>query len=359
MAIENSDGDVNGKTVYDESAYGTEENNIPAEVLDVMSKSGIGDTEIEDDTGDTETEVNVIGDNQDGTNGTEDIGKADAGVEVADDKGDDEGTGDSVADSEASGDSEDTEPIPQEQVNIARRRGWSDEMIVEIAEKHPEILEDMVALAGQQTIQPQVETKVETAPKEKREVQGVDKVELDAEALKKMKESYGDEVVDSVILPLVGGLNTTIDQLEALRGQVNGVEQTNQANQAKRNFDEANAVFDGLAETFKVFGKTDELPRLADGTYNVNSPAIQAREEVFKVATAFQASGMSWTDSLKQAVQWYKGGHVEKSLERKIVKDLNSRKKKFSPRPTSKKTKQAFKSREDEGVHIVGRAYKK
>jgi len=254
---------------------------------------------------------------------------------------------------------EETEPIPQEQVNIARRLGWSDDKIVEVAENNPEILEDMVALAGRQTQQPQVVQKVEPAPTQKQEVKGVDKVNLDEEALGKMKEAYGDEVVNSVVAPLVAGLNTTIDQLNTLRSQVDGVEQTNAANQAKKNFEEANAVFDGLTETFAVFGKTDELPRTADGSYDVNSPAVQVRGQVYEVAQAFHASGKSWSDSLKEAVRWYKGDHAEKSLERKIIRDLNSRKKKFSPRPTNKKVTKSFKSRDDEGAHLVARAYKK
>jgi len=342
-----------------------EEDVIPASVLETMGKYDTeGGTETKSDTEDTESKVDDdTGDKQDDSDNKGDTEDTDEGDKSTDEgsRDDDSGdTDDGKTDDEGkgSGDTEDTEPIPQEQINIARRRGWSDEMIVKIAEEHPEILEDMVALAGQRTTQPQVETKVEPAPKEKQEVKGVDKVDLDAEALKKMKENYGDEVVDSVILPLVGGLNNTIDQLNALRGSVSGVEQTNQANQAKKNFDEANTVFDGLTETFAVFGKTDELPRLADGRYDVNSPAVQVRGEVFNVATAFQASGMSWTDSLKQAVRWFKGEHAEKSLERKIVKDLNSRKKKFLPRPTSKKTKQTFKSREDEGTDLVRKAYK-
>ena len=340
----------------DVSEFPTEDEVIPASVLETMKEVGIGDDSA-NETGDTETKVeDDTGDKQGGSDssGEDDSTKTGGDTEEISDteKPDEDVEGEEVKKED------ETEPIPQDQINIARRRGWSDEKIVKIAEENPEILEDMVALAGQQTIQPQVETKVEPAPIEKQEAKGVDKVELDAEALKKMKDSYGDEVVDSVILPLMGGLNNTIDQLNSLRGTVSGVEQTNQATQAKKNFDEANTVFDGLTETFTVFGKTDELPRTANGSFDVNSSAVQARGEVFKVASAFAASGMSWTDSLKNSVRWYKGEHAEKSLERKIVKGLNSRKKKFSPRPTSKKTKQTFVSREEEGEALVRKILK-
>lgn len=331
-----------------------EEEVIPANVLEIMAKyDDKEDTETERGKGDTETE----------STDTETVSETtETEVKETETESKDTETETSETEKETTetkAEDSETEPIPQEQINIARRLGWSDDYIVEVANSNPEILEDMVTLAGRQIQQPQVETKVEPAPKEKQEVKGVDKVELDAEALKKMKDSYGDEVVDSVILPLMGGLNKTIDQLNTLRGQVSGVEETNQANQAEKNFNEANTVFDGLTQTFTIFGKTDELPRLADGKYDVSSPAVQVRGEVFKVAMAFQTSGMSWTDSLKNAVRWYQGEHAEKSLERKIVKGLIDRKKKFSPRPTSKKTTQKFESREDEGVQLVRKAYKK
>ncbi len=308
--------------------FQTEDEVIPADVLKVMEKSGIGNDDVEPEP-EPEPEPE-----------SEPKSEPEPEPEPKDKEGD-------------------TEPIPQEQINIARRLGWSDDYIVEVSNNNPEILEDMVTLAGRQIQQPQVETKVEPAPKEKQEVTEVAKVELDDAALKKMKESYGDEVVNSVILPLMKGLNTTIGELNTLRGNVDGVERTNQATQAKKNFDEANTVFDGLTETFTVFGKTDELPRTTDGKYDANSPAVQARTEIFDVANAFKASGMSWTDSLKNAVRWYKGEHAEKSLERKIVKDLKGRTKKFSPRPTSKKTTKTFVSREDEGTELVREVYKK
>ena len=206
---------------------------------------------------------------------------------------------------EAGGDSNDTEPIPQRQVDVARRAGWSDDEIVKVSEETPHILESMVALADRVISQPQVETKVEPAPKEKQvaqEEKELKKIELTDEVVAEMKESYGDKAVTQAILPLIEGLNSANDAIEALRGSVTGVEKTNQATQFKKNFDEANAVFDGLTETFTVFGKTDELPKLTDGKYDVSSPAVKERSEVFKVANAFQASGMSWTDSLKNAV---------------------------------------------------------
>ncbi len=173
-----------------------------------------------------------------------------------------------------------------------------------------------------------------------------------------MKETYGDEVVNDVILPLTKSLNLVIDQSNALRGSVSGVEKTNSDAVLLREYNEANTVFDGLTKTFEVFGKTEELSTLASGLPNPEDTSVQARSQVYDVAQAFKASGMNWTKSLQNAVRWYKGEHAEKSLERKIVKDLNSRKKKFSPRPSSKAVQQTFVSREDEGESLVRKAYK-
>lgn len=254
---------------------------------------------------------------------------------------------------------EETEPIPQEQINIARRLGWSDERIVEVAENNPEILEDMATLAGRQIQQPQVQTEKPAAKKEQVEVKGLEKVTLDEAALTKMKETYGDDVVNEVILPLTKSLNLVIDQSNTLRGSVDGVERANSDAGLIREYKEANTAFDELGKTFEVFGKTKELPVLPNGLPNPESAAVQTRSQVYDVAQAFKASGMNWTKALQNAERWYKGEHAEKSLERKIIKDLNSRKKKFSPRPTSKKTKEVHVSREDEGVALVRKAYKK
>jgi len=341
----------------EDDVYGTEEDNIPDDVLEVMGKSGIGEsgdveTKVDDDTGGEQDGSDDKGDTGDTEKESEDTGSKEAG----------DASGEGVDDEETSGDTEatddETEPVPQEHVTIGRRYGWSDEKIIKMSEEHPDILEDMGRLIGRQN-QPAVEQKVVPAATQKQEVKGVDKVELDDATLSKMKESYGNEVVDSVISPLVAGLNTAIDQVNALRGQVDGQTQTNRATQAQREHQEANVVFDGLSETFTVFGKTEELPRTAEGGFDVNSPAVKARSQVYDVALAFKNSGMGWSDSLKQATRWYKGEHAEKALERKIVKDVIARKKKFSPRPTNKKTKKAFKSREDEGEDLVRTAYSK
>jgi len=343
MVIENSEGD----------AYGTEESNIPAEVLEVMGNSGIGDTET------TETKVNDdTGDKQDAPDDKGDTGDTDEEDKDTSNKEDGDGTGDLVDDSEATGDTKDTddetEPVPQEHITIGRRYGWSDDKIIKMSEEHPDILEDMGNLIGRQN-QPVVEQKVAPAATQKQEVKGIKKVELD---LDKLKESYGEDVANSMA-QLVSNNNALIDQLDTLRGQVDGQAETNRATQAQKEHQEANAVFDDLTETFEVFGKTDELPRLADGKYDVNSPAVKARSQVYDVALVFKNSGMGWSNALREATRWYKGEHVEKSLQRKIVKDLKARKKKFSPRPTAKKTKEAFKSREEEGVALVRKSYKK
>jgi len=337
-----------------ENKFDTEETIIPAEVQEVMAKYDTENKGVDDN----EDVAISNGDKQDDSEDKGDSSEADGEDKSTDNKEADSESGGSVGDEEASGDTDDTEPIPQEQVNIARRLGWSDDYIVEVASNNPEILEDMVALAGRQTQQPQVQQKEEPAPKKTQEVKEVGKVELDGEALKKMKDNYGDEVVDAVIKPLADGLNKTIDELNALRGNVSGVEQTNKQNQAIKDFEEANAVFDKLSETFEVFGKTETLPKLADGSFDMKSPAVKARADLFRVAHIFRSGGDSWQDSLKNAVRWYKGENAEKSLERKIVKKINSRRKKFSPRPTSKRTKQKVGSREEEGVKLVEDAYK-
>jgi len=331
----------------DPDNFETEEDIIPDSVLDVMAKVGIGndgpeETEkVETEAKETETEETETKETETEETETEETEAKETETEEKKTK------------------TEETEPIPQNQINVARRLGWSDERIVEVAENNPEILEDMATLAGRVTQQSQVQTEKPAAKKEQEEVKGLEKVTLDEATLTKMKETYGEEAVNGYILPQNKTLNLVIDQLNALRGSVDGVEKTNSDAVLVREYNEANTVFDKLTDTFEVFGTTKDLPVLPNGLPNPESAAVQARSQVYDVAQAFKASGMDWTKSLQNAVRWYKGEHAEQSLERKIVKDLNSRKKKFSPRPTSKATKEVHVSREDEGEALVRKAYKK
>ena len=321
--------------------FETEEDIIPADVMEVMER-----VEKENETVETEAKEKEVVE-------TEKTEKEETEEVTETEETETEETEAKKTETEEG----DTEPIPQEQINVARRLGWSDERIVEVAENNPEILEDMATLAGRVTQQSQVQTEKPAAKKEQEEVKGLDKVTLDEAALSKMKETYGDDVVNEVILPLTKSLNLVIDQSNTLRSSVSGVEKTNSDAVFMREYNEANVVFDELSKTFEVFGKTEELPALPDGRPNPESAAVQARSQVYDVAQAFKASGMDWTKSLQNAERWYKGEHAEKSLERKIVKDLNSRKKQFSARPTSKKTKEVHVSREDEGVALVRKAF--
>jgi len=334
--------------------YGSEADNIPASVLDVMKNSGIGNTQTGSDVGDTE----AVDTETAGTETTSETTETETEEVETEVKEETEITETAETETtETKSEDTGTEPVPQEHITIGRRYSWPDEKIIKMSEEHPDILEEMGRLIGRQT-QPTAEQKVVPAATQKQEVQELKPIDLSEEVVAKMKESYGDAAVTEAILPLAKGLNETRDALNVLRGSVSGVQEANQVNQARREHQEANALFDELTETFEVFGKTEELPRTSDGRYDVNSPAVKARSEVYDVALGFKNAGMSWTESLKQATRWYKGGHVEKSLQRKIVRDINARRKKFSPRPTGKKTVRAFKSREDEGETLVRKAYK-
>jgi len=248
------------------------------------------------------------------------------------------------------------EPIDPRLVAAGRARGWSDEKIIKVAEEDESILEtlaeamDVVKKAGGV-----VTSEVKPAPKtedEKKSEDSLKKVVLDDEALSDLREQFGDKAVDAAILPLTEKLNSAIDAVNALRGDVAGQKKVSAQVSFNRKIASANRVFDEASETFPTLGKTKDLPKSADGKIDATSAAFVERSKIFDIASGFESLGMPFDVAMKNAMQWYAGGD-NKSLQRKIVKDLNERKKKFSPRPLSKKTQKTYKSREAEGVALI------
>ena len=94
--------------------------------------------------------------------------------------------------------SEDYEEIDPRLVAAARARGWSDEKIVSVAEEDESILEALVDTMETVRRERPVSRKAPVAKTK----EAIEKVKLDAEALKDWKEHYGDDVVDKVISPL-------------------------------------------------------------------------------------------------------------------------------------------------------------
>jgi hypothetical protein len=271
-------------------------------------------------------------------------------------------------------DEEDTEPIEGEDVKpeaeveegeeidprlvrAARKRGYSDERIVELAETSPEILEDIAKLVESVEStgnviapQPQVEQ-----PQKQEEVA---KELIDNEALKELREAFGDEAAN-----IIAGLGNTITSLssevKALRGESEESTQQREYDHMVRKYNTANTHFDEASKEFPELGTSDKLARLPDGELDKRTSEFQTRAQIFRVAELFETQGMSFDAAMKEAMIHYKGKGGEKALKRKVVKDLNKAKKKFSPRPTNKHHQKKYASEEDKAHDTMQDIYTK
>jgi len=317
------------------------ENDIPAEVLEKMNDV-IGD--IEETPGDEEKEQ-------------EDIDK-DSEKEESEEQEELEEKEQDVEGREKSegGDAEDSEEIDSRLVAAARDLGWSDDEIVQTAETNIKILEDLADLMDMVDVGKSQPIQTPVVEKEKQDEIG--KIELNKEELTKLKEDFG-EGATSVIKNLAGKLNTAIDTVNTLKGSVDNLSGADAQQQELINMQIANEVFDEASKEFPTLSTTDKLPRTPDGNFISTNRAFRQRSKIFDVAHAFASSGMNFKEAMREAMKWYKGENVKEVVEDKVVKDLNKRKRKFSPKPTRKHSKRTFKDKDSEAEHFMGELYDK
>jgi len=252
--------------------------------------------------------------------------------------------------SEPEGD-EDEEDIDQRLVNAGRRRGYSDEKIIKLAEENPGVLEDIADLYDNiDNTSGSRRTEVSTSePPPKKVVDELKKLELkslDEEALAKLSSEFGADVVEKVIRPLSDNVKTVSDALDKIQGSMAEQTTAQQEDVLGRKSMLVNQICDDASETFKVFGTFSKLPKDADGNIDVTSQPFRARMELFETALAFESTGIRFETALEEAFNWFKGKYGEAETARKLVHKLNKNRKRMSPRPTKKHTVKKYDSKE-------------
>lgn len=294
------------------------------------------DTEQEDTDASTEEDKSAL---EVLSEGLETFGEdKDTQLEPEDSEAEEVEDGDSTAEVEESHEETEEEyeeePIPQEQVDIARRLGHTDERIVWLANNEPWRLEEMVEKYSKPDL-PQRETKQVDVPKRK---------ELDDDLFKKRNHISLDGLEDldpeasRIVSALVTAHNTEIDRNNALVEKVKELgEHTNKLDQ--RDFEaevrRIDSYFDSMTEHIPELGTTSSLTK----------EQSKAREEVFGIANILQHTrGIPESAALEEATMLYGLSKVdidtlEKEAEIRVKEKLNKQKKQFSPRPGGKKRK--------------------
>jgi hypothetical protein len=236
-------------------------------------------------------------------------------------------------------------------VDAARRYGWSDDRIVAYAEVHDD--HDLVMLTGMMEGQARPVTKddvTEVPVKEESPYAGILK-ELEA------NDAIGG-ATKNLLTSLVKDLEITKSQLRSVTdGQAVDV-RSRQQNEWLGKLRTADEVFDGVSKEFPEIGATKALKRLPDGSLNPSDPAVQVREQLFKIAASLHTTGTSWDSSIKDALRWYRGGR-EDAVEAKVLKRIKDNAKRISPRREARHQTKKFTSEIEEKAAVVNEALRK
>ena len=256
---------------------------------------------------------------------------------------------------DSSSDYEDVELDPRLEA-AGKAMGWSDDKIALVAETDMTILEDIATRLDASDSHRQDNKDGSVTDGDTGEQGGL----VDEKALAELKEKLGDggqEFIDSLVKGIEAKFAAKFQAVDDLQAH-NKKESENRA--AIQRGSIADAVFDSVSEKFEEFGLTKALPKGEDGRVILDSPQMNVRAKVYKVATIFhQANGGTFEQAMYDAVQHYAGGQGTTKATRQVVKELKENKKRFTPKPTGRKTVRVFKNTDAKASHIVQQAMRK
>jgi len=234
--------------------------------------------------------------------------------------------------------------------NAAKDLGLSEDQILELHDKSPSILEHLVnvkPVPKSPEPEPPAEPKSEDKPAEPLFTPE------QVEALKKAG-------LEGPISKLVETATKAEKELESLRGRFTDEDRQKEMSAWRERLLVADKKMDEWAKINPDLGQTAELPRTRDGGYVQNDRRVRERSQIFKIATAlFQAGAeQSWDDALDTAWAAYVGKHPE-LIEKKLVTEINSRRTKFSPRPSKKSARPAEQDFDSQMISNLASAIEK
>lgn len=235
------------------------------------------------------------------------------------------------------------EDIPDAFTNACLEQGWTEDEIKEFASD----LDDAALLS----LIPEMLDKEGEQDKSESD-KGQTKQEVKAKATDKDADEPTNEE-----LALVK------KELAEIKKQIGDASKERVAKEAEAMFQTADQVFDDASKDFEIFGKTEELLKYPAGPKKgqlvPTSPAMVARNEVWDKAVPFIKGGIPVKDALDIALTWYKGAHLEKDVQRNMIKDLKKHEKKLSAKRSGKETVKTYESEEERQEEVVREAARK
>ena len=239
---------------------------------------------------------------------------------------------------------EEGKDIPDAFTNACLEQGWTKEEITEFASD----LDDAALLE----LIPEISVTEEKQEKsEPGKVQAKQEVKAEAADGTAKNEPTNEE------------LAIVKKELAEIKKQIGEATKERTAKDEAILVDTVNQVFDEASKDFKIFGKTEELLKYPagpkKGQFVPMSTAMVARKEVWEKAFPFIQSGIPTKDAMEIALTWYKGAHLEKDVQRNLIKDLKKQSTKLSAKRSGKETVKVFESEEERQAEVVIEAARK
>lgn len=247
---------------------------------------------------------------------------------------------------------EELEPIPQNQVDIARKLGFSDEDIRKLAEDAPDRLERMEQLYTEPSL-PQRETPkvdVQKDKVEKREPPKLDHIKID---------DLGDLEPESakIVSKILETTNTIIDSNNELRQTVSKLGEHAESIDTKEKVEAGQRIDNFFDES------TEFIPEV--GTTSTLTPSqARVRSEVYGMAVVLQNTrGISEKEAMGEAANLWALSKVDLNkidaeAEERVKEKLNKNKKRMSPKPGGKKKEQKEKLGKDAALDHLSKQMK-
>lgn len=179
---------------------------------------------------------------------------------------------------------------------------------------------------------------------------------------KDKKDTEGDKDADKIDPDTVAAITEKISkQFEEKFGATLKDIETFKAHQEEQSTIKAvetvSKKFDEAFKEFPVFGETSKLPKFPSGKLAgqlvPTNPAVKARMEVLKYADAFMKMGANIDNAMDDALATYKGKHLTKDMERKLVRDLKGHESKLSGARTGKETTKKYADTREEIIDEI------
>jgi hypothetical protein len=240
--------------------------------------------------------------------------------------------------------------IPDAFSDAAEKAGMTPAEIVQFADAHAneELLELIPSLLA--AVEPADDSadKADDA-KDKTVVADKDTAEDDKEE-SKIDPATLDAITEKISKQLEEKFGATLKDIETFKASQEEQSTHKMVETVSKKFDEA-------FKEFPVFGKTEELPKFPFGKLAgqliPTSPAAKARMEVLKYADAFMKVGANIDNAMDDALATYKGKHLGKELERKLIKGLKGHETKLSGARTGKETTKKYADTREEIIDEI------